>query len=370
MQYGAILGKHQEISRAELRAQGITIDRHYWSVAIFTVEESEKEITEETLKKLAGIVKWGVVIQPETIEAQDLIGASERALGTFLKKRGVCRRYKEVDPLHTDMEVKEKGTEYVMLDEEYQYVLQVIWYQDISRFSTIDFDKPVNSMQIGMMPGKLTQIMVNIGVGKWKQMKKESLSWEETWAWLQQVSTEGASRSDITVYDPFMGLGTTAMIANSMWYNVIGSDINITPCKQNMPWWKEQKIAQSLPITLFAHDVTQPFNKPFLQHASCVVTEWWLGHIVNAKTKPADVALYAQDIEKVYKARISNSKAFWEHMIIVCAIPRYTSHEHSNNHVTRILQHCEEKGMRVETVTQVYTRPWQKVWRKIAILSW
>ena len=53
-------------------------------------------------------------------------------------------------------------------------------------------------MQIGMMPGKLTQIMVNIAVGKIK------------------TSTEGASRSDITIYDPFMGLGTTAMIANSM----------------------------------------------------------------------------------------------------------------------------------------------------------
>lgn len=349
MQYGAILGKHQEISRAELRAQGITIDKHYWPVAIFS-SELDKEAVGKQMSILAGIVKRGVVIQPENIVAQDLIGASERALGTFLKKRGVCRRYKEVDPLHSDMEVKEKGTEYIMLDEDYQHVLQVVWYQDIARFSCIDFDKPVNSMQIGMMPWKLTQIMVNIAVGKIKN------------------STTGASRSDITIYDPFMGLWTTAMIANSMWYNVIGSDINITPCKQNMPWWKKQSFAQELPITLFAHDVTQPFSKPFLQNTSCIVTEGWLGHIVSAKTKPSDVVVYAQEIEKLYKAWINNARPFWEHMTIVCSIPRYTSHD--NKHVTNILQHYESKDIRVETVSQVYTRVGQKVGRKIVVLSW
>ncbi len=363
MQYWAILGKHQEISRAELRAQGITIDKHYWPVAIFS-SELHTEGVGDMLSLLAGIVKRWVIIDPNTLEAQDLIGASDRSLGNFLKKKWLCRRYKEVDPLHTDMEVKEKGTEYIMLDEDYKNILQVIWYQDIARFSCIDFDKPVNSMQIGMMPGKLTQIMVNIGVWKWKSLQKENEKTSDG----NQDSTVSASRSDITVYDPFMGLGTTAMIANSMWYNVIGSDINIIPCKQNMPRWKQQSFAKNLPITLFAHDVTQPFSKPFLQNTSCIVTEGWLGHIITVKTKATDVAIYADEIEKLYKAWINNSKVFWEHMTIVCAIPWYTAHD--NKHVTNILQHCESKGIRVETVSQVYTRVGQKVGRKIVILSW
>jgi hypothetical protein len=55
-----------------------------------------------------------------------------------------------------------------MLDEDMHRVLKVTGYQDIARYSCIDFDKPVNSMQIGMMPAKLTQILVNIAVGTWK----------------------------------------------------------------------------------------------------------------------------------------------------------------------------------------------------------
>ncbi len=144
-------------------------------------------------------MKRGHVIKAEDIAATDLIGVSDRELGTFLKKRGVCRRYKDFEPMHTDEEIKTKGKEYIMLDKDFQYVLEIDGYQDIARFSAIDFDKPVNSMQIGMMPAKLTQILVNIAVGK-----------------TPKTSTEGDARRDITIYDPFMGLGTTYMVANSM----------------------------------------------------------------------------------------------------------------------------------------------------------
>jgi len=59
------------------------------------------------------------------IERSDLIGASERELGTFLKKRGLCRRYKEIDTLHTDEEVKKVGTEYVKLDDAFENILHI-----------------------------------------------------------------------------------------------------------------------------------------------------------------------------------------------------------------------------------------------------
>lgn len=73
-----------------------------------------------------------------------------------------------------------------------------------------------------------------------------------------------------------MGLGTTYMIANSLGYNVIGSDINIAPAKQNLPRWKNQTVAQDKPVTLFAHDVFESFSKPFLKHVNIIVTEGWL----------------------------------------------------------------------------------------------
>jgi tRNA G10 N-methylase Trm11 len=144
---------------------------------------------------LGGIIKRGNVISTSDIKATDLIGASERELGSHLKKLGLCKRFKEVGAMHTDEEVKEKGKEYIMLDDDMKQVLEVTGYQDIKRFSCIDFDKPINSMQIGMMPAKLTQIMVNIAVGK---------------------VANSENNKKLTIYDPFMGLGTTYMVANSL----------------------------------------------------------------------------------------------------------------------------------------------------------
>jgi len=98
------------------------------------------------------------------------------------------------------------------------------------------------------------------------------------------------------------------------------------------------------------------------------VTEGRLGHIITAKTKSVDIAQYSVEIEKLYKAWVNNMQPLREHMTVVCTIPWHTSGD--NKHVTHILQHCESKGIRVETVPQVYTRSGQKVGRKIVILSW
>lgn len=352
MKYGVVLGKHLDISRAEIFAQGLQIEKHYEQVAVFS---DDQKIDENMLSALGGIVKRGQVIKTESIPTSDLVWVSNRELGTFLKKRGICKRYKDFDPLHTDEEVKNKWEEYIALDKDFLFVLEVQGYQDISRFSCIDYDKAVTSMQIGMMPAKLTQILVNIATGKSGfPLWKKQLEWTE--------------RAPITVYDPFMGLGTTYMIANSMGYNVIWSDINITPAKQNLPRWEKQTYYKKLPLTLFQHDVTQSLSKPFLKYINCIVTEGWLGHIVTAKTKTPEIEQYSHEIEKLYKAWINNMHPIREHMIIVCTIPWHTSGD--NKHVTNILRHCESKGIRVETVPQVYTRSGQKVGRKIVTLSW
>lgn len=165
-----------------------------------------------------------------------------------------------------------------------------------------------------------------------------------------------------------MGLGTTYMVANSLGHNVIGSDINIAPAKQNLPRWEKQPYYNKLPITLFAHDVFETISKPFLNHVDCIVTEGWLGHIITAKTKEQDVMGYAQEVEKLYKARINNTRLFHEHMTIVCTIPRYIGH--ANAHIPSFLEHCESKKIRVHPINEVYSRPGQKVGRKILIITW
>ena len=51
------------------------------------------------------------------------------------------------------------------LGKETDVYALITGYQNIERFELIDIQKPVRGMEVGMMPAKLTQILVNIGVG-------------------------------------------------------------------------------------------------------------------------------------------------------------------------------------------------------------
>ena len=57
-------------------------------------------------------------------------------------------------------------------------------YQRIDRFEIIDFERPVRGMHVGMMPAKLTQTLVGIGVGL-------------------------SDDPEAAIFDPFCGFGTT-----------------------------------------------------------------------------------------------------------------------------------------------------------------
>ncbi len=104
-------------------------------------------------------------------------------------------------------------------------------------------------MQIGMMPSKLAHMMINIG--------------------LTQVD-----KKDSTIYDPFVGLGTTALLANHFGYDCIASDIDVTAAKRNVAWWNEGSLAnKERRITLFKHDIFEPLKKPFLKEADLIISE-------------------------------------------------------------------------------------------------
>mgnify|MGYP000614963909 CR=1 FL=1 len=213
----------------------------------------------EKLGSLGGIIKWGEVKKLEELsEVPALCGVSERALGKYLKGKGLTKRFKEVNTDQTDIEVRKEGKEYVLIGSyedlsDESEVIEITGYQDIALYEAIDFDKPINSMNIGMMPSKLALMMINIG--------------------LSQVE----NADNITIYDPFVGLGTTAFLANRMGYDCLASDIDITAMKRNTDRWMEQSYAnQDKRITHFKHDIFEPRKKPFLKNVTLIVSEGWL----------------------------------------------------------------------------------------------
>ena len=79
------------------------------------------------------------------------------------------------------------------------YLSETLATQDIDAYSKRDFDKPFRDPKTGMLPPKLAQIMINLG--------------------LENFSAK-------TIIDPFCGSGTVLMEALLMGKDIIGSDLN------------------------------------------------------------------------------------------------------------------------------------------------
>lgn len=105
-------------------------------------------------------------------------------------------------------------------------------------------------MQIGMMPSKLALMMINMG---------------------RAICPE----KNPTIYDPFVGLGTTAFLANALGYDCIASDIEMTSAKQNIGRRQEKAPQRNdeRRITTFKHDIFEPLKKPFLANVNLIITE-------------------------------------------------------------------------------------------------
>lgn len=172
--YGAVLGKHKRISLKELELVQPQNLKIYQNIALFDTDAPEK------IEGLAGIIKRGKIITSDDIQAADIIGTNSRELGKVVKKQGLTRRFKDIDETKTDEEIRSKGKEYIVVDDDFEKIIAVEGYQSIALYESVDFEKPVNSMKIGMMPAKLTQMMINIG--------------------LANISP----REDTTIYDPFV----------------------------------------------------------------------------------------------------------------------------------------------------------------------
>ena len=112
----------------------------------------------------------------------------------------------------------------------------MLGYQQIRLYEVVDFEKPGRSMQMGMMPAKLTHLLLNIGLSL-------------------------AGEKQPLIYDPFVGSGTTGFLANYFGFNFLGSDLKLTFAEKNLPWWKESKWAQpNLTFEFFLHDATKALD--------------------------------------------------------------------------------------------------------------
>lgn len=335
-----------------------------WQVVFFENSVYAEDALYALLSQCGGIVKWWYVLGDEKdvhafLSEQTklwLLGTNDIRFAKSLKTGNFVARFKYLSLVHTDKEVKNTGQEILVLGDD-QFG-KVCWWQHIDLFSVIDFDKKVRWMQVGMMPAKLTQIMLNIAIHEQKKM------YEKLWKKVPVVPT---------IYDPFCGFGTTWFVANSLGYNYIGSDIIITPSKQNQKWRASTIYHQKdRHMTLFKHDVTKLFTKTFLSYVDVIVSEWRLGPVVKKSLKNNGAVFKKKQSENidrivhVYGWFLRSAKKMFVNVPIVITIPVYK--EIWNCIQQRIVWYAKDIGYTThESIGETYMRKWQQVGRRVML---
>ena len=334
----------------------------------------------EHIKQLGWVVKRGRVVDKEEMldlfPGKKIIGVNDENLGKKLKSEYWIKRFKLVKLAHTDKEVKEKWLEIIQVNKEQFGIVE--GYQPIYLYEVVDFEKPARSMQMGMMPAKLTHIMLNIGLSVIAN---------------SHVIANETKQSEITVYDPFVGSWTTGFLANHFGYDFIGSDIDISTAEKN----KSRRFSNLPPLTkgglgsdlanpdkkfdLFTHDIFVSLDKgkgALWDRDLLILTEGWLGPIITAKSTTKDIQSAQVQVLKLYESfldRISELKTKDYRLTTICTIPYYIWHSNAleaklQEKWKKIFPHSEggTKG-RFQSIPEIYARKDQLIGRKILIIK-
>lgn len=347
--YFAILGKNRELSLKELQyAEPLNLRPTQNSkIVLFD------DVKEGKLIQIAGIIKRWKIIETDleiffsSNSDRKILGVADKNQGINLKKQYKLKRFKQVDLLHTDLDVKNKGIELIRIGNQRA---QVLGYQNIKLYEVIDFEKPGRSMQMGMMPAKLTHSLLNI--------------------WLSLLQAEEKDGKNL-IFDPFVGSGTTGFLANYFWYNFLGSDLKLTFANQNRPRRLASQYSKNNSLfDFFLQDATKPLENPslFNGRTPLIITEGRLWPIIKTSTTPEQVQEYQRRVKNVYLQRIEQmSTAFSQKPTIVFTIPIYLGYENSIENSIR--NKAYELGFKFDSLDELYKREQHKVARKILILT-
>ena len=344
--YFAILGKNRELSLTELEFAQVSNLHSAQNQKIVLFDSAD----EKKLSQLAGIIKRWKIVNTDLDQVfssfpdKRILWVADKNQGINLKKQYKLKRFKQTDLLHTDKEVKEKGIELIRITHQRGLVLG---YQNIKLYEVADFEKPARSMQMGMMPAKLTHTMLNIARAQSQQ-------------------------SSPLIYDPFVWSGTTGFLANDAGLNFIGSDLKLSFAEQNQKWRLSRKENQNKNLTfdLFLHDATKPFDNPDLFNGKTplIVTEGRLWPVIKLSTTPDQIKEYQRRVKNVYVQRIEQmGKAFSELPSMVFTIPIYLWYE--NFIEQAVMETAYQAGFRFSSMDELYKRDQHKIARKIIILT-
>jgi len=237
--------------------------------------------------------------------------------------------------------VIEKGLDICLIRGQKAFFIgRTITIQDINSYSKRDYDKPKRDAQIGMLPPKLAQTMINL-----------------------------AGKSQ-TIYDPFCGTGTILMEGLLMSKDVVGSDINermIDYSKHNCTWL-EKEFGTKNKFKIFKKDARFIKNNDLKEKIDTIVTEGYLGPALSKSPHPITIEKNFRELANLHLNWLKNINQFLNHKgkIVMCLTAYKTSKKIEFLPMFREilkLSGFEEKA------SYLYDRPGQIVLRQIKVLE-
>jgi tRNA G10 N-methylase Trm11 len=251
-----------------------------------------------------------------------------REMKTYLGELGYHCRYLMSDATVSSAAIgQSKGTDVVIVgtkDGKF-FVGKTVAIQPYEEWGRRDFGRPKRSPKKGMLPPKVSRMVVNISLG-----------------------TDGRGKM---LLDPFCGMGTVlteAMLRNA---SVVGSDIeptSVASTRENIAWLRgTTEMNQMLTSEIMCLESAHIDEHVPAHSIDAVVTEPYMGPTklgVHAIPTPEKIKNILKGLSKLYIGTFrALANAVKPGAIIVFAVPRYTI-ENRQYDVKNLIDTCETLG--------------------------
>ena len=237
-----------------------------------------------------GKITCGLSLYDLAVGPKDIMASGLRIKKAFKKATGQSVRLvpnqneltalSSAQILHNGL-THQNGAEIVVVGSaDKAFICRTVAEQDIIAYSRRDQNRPKRDARVGMLPPKLAQIILNLGVGQ--------------------------AVPPFTVLDPFCGTGVVLQEAALLGYTLYGSDLEqrmVEYTAENLTWLNDTHTLAPIDVTLQTGDATaHKWNEPF----GAVAAEGYLGQPFTGFPSEAKLREVTHTCNQIAKGFLKN----------------------------------------------------------------